>query len=394
MKNLFTLSSKNPLVFMLAFVSFFMFGLFMKDTIIPLFTQDTATYKNNAAREDFVRVYVGARVAAFDSPATLYNKEKMTSYMKDQMVLSDEQIEHITAWLYPPVWFLMLQPLAYLSYKAAFIAWLAVNMGIFYAAGYGFVWRKPVEALLIWSPAVFAALSWGQNGVLTAALYLAAFRFLFTAPALSGIMFGLCIIKPQLGLLVPFFLLFGRHYKVMVFAGMSASLFILLSIFSYGFEPWTAYIHTMMQGGKQLELSMGYAMPSVYNFERSFGIPDRTSALFQALVFVTAILSLWIIRKTKNRLQLLTCLSAFTLLSFPYFGIYDYVLMTTAFLGMLNFYNPNKRIDLLSVISVITIYMLIILHPIALQVYGVIIVPALLFVSSSYLQSRFFREAE
>jgi len=76
---------------------------------------------------------------------------------------------------------------------------------------YRFLWFRPYEALVLWSPPLALALSWGQNGVLMAALYIAAFRWLNTRTVLSGIFFGLCAVKPQLGVLVPFLLLAGRH---------------------------------------------------------------------------------------------------------------------------------------------------------------------------------------
>jgi len=91
-----------------------------------------------------------------------------------------------------------------------------------------------------------------------AALYIAAFRWLNTRTVLSGIFFGLCAVKPQLGVLVPFLLLAGRHYRVFASACITLLVLVALSLALYGTGTWAAYAHTLTGDAPGMLNATGY----------------------------------------------------------------------------------------------------------------------------------------
>ena len=96
--------------------------------------------------------------------------------------------------------------------------------------------------MLLASPAMAINLLMGQNGCLTAALWVGGAALLPRRPATAGALFGLLTFKPQLGVLIPVFLLAGRRYRAILAACLSAAVLAAASVVAFGPGSWRAFV--------------------------------------------------------------------------------------------------------------------------------------------------------
>ncbi len=107
---------------------------------------------------------------------------------------------------YPPMYLLVVMPLALLPYAWSLIIWTVAN----FAAYLGVMWKVDPEREALWLavafPGALVNLTNGQNGFLTLALLGTALLTVERRPIVAGVLFGLMSYKPQYGILVPIFL--------------------------------------------------------------------------------------------------------------------------------------------------------------------------------------------
>lgn len=96
---------------------------------------------------------------------------------------------------YPPHAILLFAPLGLLSPTAAYVLWSLFSVGLFAWAAWPLMPKGLPLAVAVMTPACYINLRYGQSGLLSAALFLLAFR-----P--NGIAAALLTFKPQLGALV------------------------------------------------------------------------------------------------------------------------------------------------------------------------------------------------
>lgn len=126
---------------------------------------------------------------------------------------------------YPPHGLWLVLPLGWLSYFPGLIAWTLVTFAI---CAYvlvrfsGLGWKA--ICFLAFAPAAAINISSGQNGFVSAALLCAGLLLVERRPVLAGVLLGLLTYKPQLGLLVPFALLMGRHWTVIASAAATVAI--------------------------------------------------------------------------------------------------------------------------------------------------------------------------
>src|SRR3569833_1232408 len=90
--------------------------------------------------------------------------------------------------------------------------------------------------------AVFVNVTHGQNGFLTAALFAAAIASLGVRPWLAGLCFGLAAYKPQLGLLVPFALAAGGHWRSFAAAARTLVVLAIVCTLLFGAQIWPEFL--------------------------------------------------------------------------------------------------------------------------------------------------------
>src|SRR5690606_33121265 len=131
----------------------------------------------------------------------------------------------------------------------------------------------------------------GQNAYWTAALLGGGLVLLERRPAIAGILFGLLIYKPHLGLLIPVFLIAGRQWRAFFAASATVAALVAASVFAFGPEIWTDHLASVsklrqwiLEDGKDVF----HRMLSVFVAARRLGLDVPTAYAIQAAVAVAA----------------------------------------------------------------------------------------------------------
>jgi hypothetical protein len=249
---------------------------------------------------------------------------------------------HFT-WQYPPTFLMVTPVLALMSYPVALIAWMATGLSLYVLTVrliHG-TWNATVAALA-W-PAVFWNIVVGQNGFLSAALLGGGVALIEKRPALAGVLFGLLTYKPQFGLLIPVALIAGGHWRVIVWAALSAGLLAATSAVILGPDVWLAFADSagrinnaiLVEGGANFS-----EMQSLYGYIRSLGGGSLLAWSAHGLMVVAlAAMLVWLWRRPAQFDIRAAALVTATLLASPYSFIYDFVAlaMPLVFLGRSGF---------------------------------------------------------
>ncbi len=183
-----------------------------------------------------------------------------------------------TAFFYPPPFLLVSAPLGLGGYFPALVLWLTGTAAAFVAA-----LRPWLRGLSGWQlalalaafPAVLLTITHGQTSFLVAALLGGAIWLTSSGrKGWAGVLFGLAIIKPQFGLLVPLALLAAGEWRVIASAAATALGFAAAATLAFGPEIWPAWYaasgsaQTAMAGG-----AIGFAkMQSLFAAARLAGL--------------------------------------------------------------------------------------------------------------------------
>lgn len=239
-------------------------------------------YKGKPLGYDFITFWAGSLLvlsgeaaASFDF-ARIFAAERIAVPANSQTFL----------WHYPPTFHLVVLPLALLPYLAAYLAWIASTFAAFAWVVRRFAPRPEALWLLIAFPGTFINAFHGQNGFLIAALFGGALLLLRERPALAGLLFGLMSCKPQLGLLVPLALLFGRQWTAFAAAAATTFAFVVLSAVVIGADAWLAFwknlpvVRLLLDSG-----DLPWAkIPSLYIALRMLGLSATPAYALHALL--------------------------------------------------------------------------------------------------------------
>jgi alpha-1,2-mannosyltransferase len=188
---------------------------------------------------DFSVFWVASHVMQHGAPAHVYDYVAFGKL--EQLLLGGFQHGGFLPWLYPPMFLLLVTPLALLPFWPAFFAFVSASVAIFVAGvlrvsglsaaiGSAMLARIVVAAC----PCVFVCATFGQNSLLTAALVAFAVAWIEPKPILAGICIGLLAAKPQMAMLFPLVLIAARAWRVMAVAAVTAVLFTALSLLVCG----------------------------------------------------------------------------------------------------------------------------------------------------------------
>lgn len=187
---------------------------------------------------DFASFWSTSTVLLEGRPLAAYDDAALRDIQRS---LAGRDGPHYTM-LYPPMGLLIVLPLALAAYPLALTAWL---LGTF-AAYLAVLWRAwPLPSVLLMGaafPAVFVTVGHGQNAFLSAALLGGAMLALPGRPVLAGLLIGLLSYKPHLGLVIPFALAAGGHWRAFAAAAAAAAALALAATLAFGAEIWPAYL--------------------------------------------------------------------------------------------------------------------------------------------------------
>jgi arabinofuranan 3-O-arabinosyltransferase len=242
-------------------------------------------------------------------------------------------------WSYPPHYLLAIWPLGFLGYVPALLAFMAVTFAAWLVAVRAFLGRFPREAsgLLILAPAILDNLRHAQNGFLTAALMLGGLALRQKRPVLAGVLLGCLTVKPQLGVLIPLFLLAERQWRVIGAAVLTTVALVLLSGTLFGWESWHGYLTQTLpyQSRVMTEFTGGFQgmMPTVFAALRAMEVsPDLALTLHGAVALGALALAARIVPTCPDAGLRAALLIMTTLVVVPYWLSYDYTIAAAALL--------------------------------------------------------------
>lgn len=282
--------------------------------------------------QDFIAFYAASALSLAGDPLAAYNE--LALHAMERQVMPDNKS---IPWFYPPTFLLAVQPLALTDYVTSRVLFYGSGWLLFMAAAWCWL-RKPTYLFAVGAAApVFASLTFGQNGLFTAAFALFAIHFLKQRPWLSGFFIALLAIKPHLALLFPLALLLGRHYRAFLSATLFTSVFVIVATATFGIEAWQAFLEateaaaTHMESGRLALHVMTSVMANTLQLGMSAAIAYSAQALC-ALPFLAAFVMIW--RNSCDLLLRGCALMLATLMTLPYVFDYDLTWHSAA-LGML-----------------------------------------------------------
>jgi Glycosyltransferase family 87 len=276
---------------------------------------------------DFINVWAGPQLAFGGRLATLFDLE---GYHAALGGLFGQSVPPHN-WGYPLFTLPVFWPLAQLPYFVALAVWTAGLFAIFAAVTLSQVERpsRPFALVaLALAPACLINAVGGQNGFLTASLFLGGVLLIDRRPVLAGFLFGLLTFKPHLGLVLPFALLALGAWRVMAAAAVTALALFAGSAALFGIEPWRQYFEiTGPYQAQLLERFRGFytfMMVSGLAGARTFGLSYPVALAAQiALALPVLAAACWAIRATSDRCRRAFVLASAAPLISPYAFNYD-----------------------------------------------------------------------
>ena len=262
---------------------------------------------------------------------------------------------------YPPIFLLIMAPLANLPYWAALAIWQGLGLSLYVTAmlrlkhRYGAMLGDAalyLAAALAFT-ATFVNLTHGQNGFLSAGLVALALSFLDENDVLAGICFGLVAFKPQLGLLVPFALGAAGYWRGFASAAVCVIALSALSVFAFGLPDWQGFLAatSFSQHAILDQDAVGYhKMTSVFAGMRLWGLPLDLSYLAQIAVALAVVGSItWLWRSGAGMRLKGAALCLGMLLVTPFAFDYDMMVLAPAiallaFEGLAKGFRPFERV--------------------------------------------------
>ncbi len=300
---------------------------------------------------DFVNYWTGGVAVLQGEAAQLFRPDSYPAYQ--QSLFPQELARHY--WSYPPHLLLLVWPLGGLPYLWALALWLCTTLGLYLwaAVGRGNERWVLLFALLL-APASYINFIGGQNGFLTAALLIGGLRLLGSRPIVAGILFGLLTVKPQLGILLPFALLAGRHWSAIASATVTTVVLVSASVALFGWQSWQDYVELIvpLQSAVMNELAGGYLamMPSPYIALTLLGVDIPLRSVIQGIFTLGSLAAVfWAFARTADWGLRLGVLAVGTLLASPYSFNYDMTMLSLvaahfALRGLREGFLPGERV--------------------------------------------------
>jgi hypothetical protein len=282
---------------------------------------------------DFFGLWSFGRYVLTHVPTTIYDDRLLLGFQTGLGMPAESNYP----FPYPPWILLILAPFGALPYAAARGVWLALTFVAYVAALTAWRWQRSTMGLLLLAPSSSVCFLVGQNGFVTAALMLGGIRLLLTRPLVAGALLASVAYKPQLAVLVPFVLLFGRHWRAIIGAGLCVAMLSLTAALAFGISIWGAWLVCMrdhaaeLSGGRNALLDM---MPTVTSAVLLLGGGMLMAHIAQTAGALVGLLAVWRVRAREDP-EAQAVLPLATILATPYAFSYDLPMITGAVLAVI-----------------------------------------------------------
>lgn len=302
---------------------------------VDLWQQTRDHLSNGAGRpfgDDFINYWSAATLAFNGRAAEVYD---FRAFHLFEQSVAGANLDYYH-YSYPPVLLALTAPLALMPYVPALFAWLGAGWLAFYSALRLAAPRSLLIALA--APAVFVNAVGGQNGTWTAALLAGGLGLVERRPYLAGVLFGLLVYKPHLGLLLPVALIAGRQWRAFAAAAVTACALIGASVALYGLDVWRQFAvnvtflrHAILEDGS----GVWHRMVSVFVAARRLGAAvDVAYAAQAATALIAAVVVAFAWRRDHPLPVKAAVLLIATCFTTPYLQDYDLVFLVPAVLWL------------------------------------------------------------
>jgi alpha-1,2-mannosyltransferase len=335
-------------------------------------------FGHTAIGRDFLNAWMGGRSALGEGPAAWFDFRVYNQFLAEFMGVSDM---HSYVWSYPPHVLLFLWPLGLLPYFPAFLLWTLGGFAVFlYAARIGGVERRHLLFVAV-APAVAINVFIGQNGFFTAALLICGLASLDRRPVLSGVLFGILTIKPQLGLLLPVVLVLTGRWRAIVSAVITTAALVAATAWLYGPEIWTEFLAKVVPQQRYLQEHgdglLYLQIPSAFYAARHVGLPLGFAWALQALMSAGTVAAVvWTYWRRRDPVLSTALLIIAIFLVSPYTLNYDMVILGWV-LALLRQRGGNEPVDHYLIMALWTL-------PAAMMIAGLIYIPLAVLVLSAF----------
>lgn len=277
---------------------------------------------------DFVGFWVPANLAAAGHATAIYDQRLFAMLQQTISGGSDTYLP----WIYPPTFLLLIAPLGALSYKTAFVVWMAAALTVYWLALRRLAGREGLIAALAF-PEVMICIYNGHVEILLAGLFGGAILLLDRRPYVAGLLIGLCAVKPHLFLLVPVALVAAGRWRPFVSAACLVLLSAAISAVVFGADLWRNFFMTasgLGEGAVRDGASLGIMLAkqqSFLAFGLRFGTPTLAGTLQVAVMALAgwAVAITWARNRSLGERSMVLCCG--TLLASPYLFDYDLALL-------------------------------------------------------------------
>lgn len=254
---------------------FFIIGYIALTALWVVRSSDLIDPSGQVLGADFITFWSASHLTLAGTPDAVYQPDQILA--ASRVAVPANQSAFI--WSYPPVFQLFVTPLALISYPLAWGLWCALGIAAF-AAMIARMTSPPATLWLTFAfPGVYLNVVQGQNALFVAALFGGAILLLDRRPVIAGVLIGLLIFKPTLGLLLPVALACRRRWTAFIAAVITTIALIGLSILAFGMQSWIGFFENAGFATAVLEAGdlPWHKMPSLFVALRMIGFEIHTA---------------------------------------------------------------------------------------------------------------------
>ena len=288
----------------------------------------------NIKFQDFLPLYISARLVAEHRPAELYSPQTAAQGMQE--IIRQPSTVRLP-YLYGPQVALFFSPLARFSFLAAAGIWAALSL-LTYSICIYLVWKRcpalrSYPGMVALAALAFPPLFHFFVRAQISALVLACFTASFLAwdrhrDWLAGVALGCLIFKPQFLVAIPLVLLLAHAWKPLTALGVSAITQLFFTRIYFGPAVMHAYLFTLLHMNQWLNAAELSLAPIQMHSLRAFWtllVPWPTAAfVLYVLTSIAAIIVAASIWKSSSPLALrFSALTLAAVLVNPHLFVYD-----------------------------------------------------------------------
>ncbi len=293
---------------------------------------------------DFLNFYHYGIAAWEDNPAKYYDTTYYDGVLTKFFGGHDYTYQQ---WSYPPHYMLIAAPFALVNYYVAFVIFITLSLYLYWKYIVNTFKEDAYQSAFWLTPLLFLFIICGQLSAIIAVLFVIIFNQMDKRPIIAGLLIAMLTVKPQVGLLLPVFLMLTGRWKVFFGATLGTISFFLASVFIHGIEPWITYLEVGAPAQSEVlislpEVTAGLMPTALINFFTA-GFGFTASTIIHVIVVVSALIAtIYICKKTTDKFWQYSIFLTCTFLLTPYLMMYDMLIMVWVVMTMVSCYHMSK----------------------------------------------------